>query len=469
MKISFKKYPIDILLCMLWSIILLPIALLNLEGTIRIILAIPFILFITGYIIVFILFPTSDTDGGINTLERITLSFGLSIAIVSLIGLGLNYTPWGIRLVPILFSMFILIIVCGFIAIYRWIMTNPDKRFTITYNLSLPKSESKLNNVLSILLIALIIIAVSSLIYLAITPNIGEQFTEFYLLSSDKSAGNYTHNMDVGENAEGIIGIVNHEYRTVNYTVEIWLVNQTSTYNETEQKNYIFIHHMWFVDKITTTLDHFSKDLGQSWTPQWEEKFSVPITQNGSFKLVFLLFTTPTDTYLINKDYKDIVEEKFNSAYRELHLWIDVPFSKFYLQGPNGTNETYYRNIIIGENVTGITGIVNHEYKTVEYTIEIWLVNQSISYNEILKENITTIHNLWFLDKITKTLEHTEQSTQWEQNYSFMIKRTGSFRLAFLLFPQPTEGYISGEDYIEKANIKFISAYKGKYILIDVN
>lgn len=468
MKISFTKYPIDIILCMLWSLILLPTALLDVEGIIRVVLGLPFVLFIPGYILVFTLFPTRKTDRGIDMIERIALSFGLSIAIVPLIGLGLNYTPMGIRLEPILLSIFIFIISVGSIGVYRWVKTTPDERFTVSLNISLTKSESNLNKALTIILLAMIVIAMASLIYVVITPKTGEQFTEFYILSSEGTAEEYPRYIHVGENADGIIGIVNHEYKTVNYTIEIWLVNRTITYNEAEQKNHTTIHNMWFVDKITTSLDHSPVDVEQSWTSQWEEKFSVPINQIGSFKLIFLLFTIPTENYTIYKDYKNNAEEKLESAYLELYLLIDVPYTTFYLQGPNETTETYYRNITLGENVTGITGLVNHEYKTVNYTIEIWLVNQTITYNETLQENITTIHNMWFVDKIISLLEHTKQSTQWEQNYSFMINRTGMFKLAFLLYPLPTEGYIPGEDYIEKAKIKFISAYKEQNIMLDV-
>ena len=107
MKVSFERYPVDIIVCMLWSTILLPVALLNVEGTLRIILGLPFILFIPGYILIFALFPGRKTDQGIDIIERIALSFGLSIAIVPLIGLGLNYTEWGIRLEPILLSVFL--------------------------------------------------------------------------------------------------------------------------------------------------------------------------------------------------------------------------------------------------------------------------------------------------------------------------------------------------------------------------
>ena len=77
MRILFSKYPIDIILCILWSIVLLPIALLDLEGILRIILGLPFILFIPGYILIFALFPTRKTDKGIDIIERIALSFGL--------------------------------------------------------------------------------------------------------------------------------------------------------------------------------------------------------------------------------------------------------------------------------------------------------------------------------------------------------------------------------------------------------
>ena len=55
--------------------------------------------FLPGYSLIAALFPRKDDLDGI---ERIALSFGLSIAITPLLGLALNYTPFGIRLLPIL-------------------------------------------------------------------------------------------------------------------------------------------------------------------------------------------------------------------------------------------------------------------------------------------------------------------------------------------------------------------------------
>ena len=65
---------------------------------IRIILGLLFVLFLPGYSLIAALFPKKKD---LDTIERLALSFGLSIAITPLIGLLLNYTPFGIRLTPI--------------------------------------------------------------------------------------------------------------------------------------------------------------------------------------------------------------------------------------------------------------------------------------------------------------------------------------------------------------------------------
>ena len=318
MKLTFNKYPIDIILCLIWSVILLPIALLEIEGTIRIILGLPFILFIPGYILIFTLFPTKKTDRGIDIIERIALSFGLSIAVTPLIGLGLNYTPWGIRLESILISNFLFIIIIGIMGIIRWFKTNPEKRFILKINISFPKSESKTDNTLNIILIITIIITISLLVYVIVTPKTGEKFTEFYLLGSKGIADDYPKNLNTSENASVIIGIVNHEYKTLNYTLEVWLINQSTIDNKT------IYHHMWFMDKIKTKLDHTDINTEEPWSPQWEHLYNFSINKTGNYKLAFLLYNQDTEQYNPTIDYKDIAEEKLNNAYRSLHLWLTI-------------------------------------------------------------------------------------------------------------------------------------------------
>ena len=324
MKISYNKYPVDLIICIIISIAIIPITLFNINETIRIILGLPFILFIPGYILIFALFPTKKTDKGIDTIERIALSFGLSIAVVPLIGLGLNYTPFGIRLEPILISLLTFNLVIGSIAIYRWYKTPKSKRYTISVDLSFPKSENKLDKALTIILAIAIIIAIAALIYIIITPRIGEQFTEFYILGPTGNATDYPQNLSLEENANLIIGISNHEYKTINYTIEIWLINQTNTINETTNETNTIYNHMLFKKKIEIDLRHTPIDIEAPWTSQWEHNYSFNINRKGNYKLAFLLYTEPTENYSKNIDYNHLAEQKLEDAYRELHLWINI-------------------------------------------------------------------------------------------------------------------------------------------------
>jgi uncharacterized membrane protein len=63
----------------------------------RIVLGSLFTLFLPGYSLIEALYPKEDD---LSPLERLALSIGLSLALVPLVGLLLNYSPWGIRLDP---------------------------------------------------------------------------------------------------------------------------------------------------------------------------------------------------------------------------------------------------------------------------------------------------------------------------------------------------------------------------------
>jgi len=323
MKISFTKYPIDIILCLLWDILLLPIILLSINDIFRILFGLPFVLFIPGYVLLFTLFPTKKTGKGIDGIERIALSFGLSIAVVPLLGFILNYTPWGIRLETILFSLFFFIIITSIFAIIRWKRTDPEKRFIIFFDLSLPKSQNKIDALLRIILIISMLIALITFIYVITTPKTGEPFTEFYLLGPSEKVMGYPRNLTIGENASVIIGLVNHEYKTINYSIEIWLINQTTMYNQSTHTNETIYTHMWFFDKIILSLNHTTINENE-WKMQWLYNYTVQIKRKGEYKLTFLLFTTPTEEYNQYEDYKSIAQQKIANAYERTYLELNV-------------------------------------------------------------------------------------------------------------------------------------------------
>ncbi|MCS7099409.1 MAG: DUF1616 domain-containing protein, partial [Sulfolobales archaeon] len=74
------------------------------------------VLFAVGYATVEVLYPG---ERSLSNLERLALSIGLSLAIVPLVGLVLNYSPWGIRLEPALTSLAVYTTLTAFGAAYR--------------------------------------------------------------------------------------------------------------------------------------------------------------------------------------------------------------------------------------------------------------------------------------------------------------------------------------------------------------
>jgi uncharacterized membrane protein len=282
----FKSFPKDLALLILLTLLCMPFVLmppLN-ETPIRILLGLPLVLFLPGYSLIAALFPRkADLDG----LERTALSFGLSIAVVPLLGLALNYTPFGIRLSPVLVVLSVFTIALAVVAYIRRSKIPEEERFMVDFGAafttvkeSIKAENTRLDRILSIILIVAIVLAISMVIYVIVTPKEGEKFTEFYILGPGGNASEYPTALRVGEEGEVIIGVVNHEYATVTYLVDVRLDGAS-------------------IGGERITLEH---------NETWERPFTFKATQPGEDrKLEFLLF-----------------KEGLEAVYRSLHLWVDV-------------------------------------------------------------------------------------------------------------------------------------------------
>lgn len=254
----------------------------------RTILGLPFLLFFPGYTLMAALFPKKGSLGGV---ERVALSFGLSIAVVPLIGLALNFTPWGIRLDPILISLAVFIIATSGVAWYRREKLAPEERFRVLFNVRLPswQGQSTPDKVLSVVLVVAIVGAIGTLGYVVATPRVGEKFTEFYILDPYGKAENYTTELKVGEEGRVILGIVNHEQERASYKVEVWIGGEKTKLRIDGEDR----------DEIRVELENEGK---------WEKGVGfVPQKAGEGQKVEFVLY----------KEGKPYFEEP-------LHLWIDV-------------------------------------------------------------------------------------------------------------------------------------------------
>jgi uncharacterized membrane protein len=83
---------------------------------VRLFLAVVYVLFLPGYSLVELVFMF---DKDVTGVERIAYSFGFSIAAVILLSYLLDYSPWGIRLEPLLIGISLFTIVCIILATVR--------------------------------------------------------------------------------------------------------------------------------------------------------------------------------------------------------------------------------------------------------------------------------------------------------------------------------------------------------------
>ena len=149
------------------------------SNVLRIILGIPFVIFFPGYVLMTALFPRKES---MENVQRVALSLGMSIAVVPLIGLILNYASWGITLESVLGSTAAFIVVMSVITWVRRIQYPEGERFGIWFHLSMyGLGKGIWDKTLTVVLAASVLGAMVAAGYAIATPEDGEKFTELYI------------------------------------------------------------------------------------------------------------------------------------------------------------------------------------------------------------------------------------------------------------------------------------------------
>ncbi|AEH07373.1 DUF1616 domain-containing protein [Methanothermococcus okinawensis] len=164
------------------------------------------------------------------------------------------------------------------------------------------KYKKTLEKSLTIILLILLIASIGLTIYLINAPKIGERFTEFYILNEDLKAYNYPTQLHENESGIVIIGVRNLEYRPMNYTVWVFLSNDTYDYNYSIN---ISPKNEW-----NGTLSYnyaFSKKISLMHNETALIPLNFSIDRTGKHKVEFIL----------------TIDDK-KKVYRELHLWVNV-------------------------------------------------------------------------------------------------------------------------------------------------
>jgi uncharacterized membrane protein len=268
----------ELLFIIVLTLLLVPLVVLT-SGALRIAIGALFLIFFPGYALVAALFPRKDS---LDAIERVALSFGLSIVVVPLIGLILNYA-WEIRVYPVVVSVASFIVIASVVALYRRRSLPKEQRFEPRLRIKLPHWDhwSKMDKALSVVLAFSMVAAIGAMAYAVAVHRVGERFTEFYVLDPGGTAQYYPTKLMVGQPGEVILRVVNHEREDSSYHIEVSIDSEK----------------MQEVGPISLANGE-----------KWEEKVTfVPTKAGEGQKIEFLLH-----------------KGEESQPYHELYLWIDV-------------------------------------------------------------------------------------------------------------------------------------------------
>jgi uncharacterized membrane protein len=265
----------------------------------RVPLGLLFVCFVPGYVLVAALFPEAHSESrqldtgpissirtvfggsGITVLERCLLAVACSVIVVPCVGYLLNFTPWGIRLTPVLVATSVVTVVATLVAWVRRVRHPPETRFRTAeavgpLRLGWLTGDGGTSKTATYLLVGSLVFFALSSGYAVVGGSPGESYSELYLLSAEGEElvdGNLS--APTGEPRTLQLGVNNHEGRPVTYTVVVLGQQVVTAENET-------------VIRDQTRLNAFelSVDSGESRTAET----IVPATADSD-RVVWLLYT----------------------------------------------------------------------------------------------------------------------------------------------------------------------------------
>ena len=141
--------------------------------------------------------------------------------------------------------------------------------------------RNRWGRILFIVLILAVLVATGTMVYMMVTPQIEERFTEFYVLDLKGDADNYPSELILEEEGRVHLGIANQEHEEIVYWVEVTVDNK-----KLNEIGPIILNH----------------------EEKWEQEVAFIFSRAGlKQKVEFLLY-----------------KEGQAEAYRSLHLWVDV-------------------------------------------------------------------------------------------------------------------------------------------------
>lgn len=277
---------------------------------IRVLVAIPALLVVPGYVLVSALFPGAPERGtrqrggrnsgtgrpseSIDLVERAALSFGMSVALVPLFALAIG-SVWDFSLAVVLNGLTVLVLGGIVIAAVRRLRLPPGERFgrparrwAMDVRAGGLRADSAFEGAANLALALAVLAAVGAVGYAVATPYQSGQSSTLYLVTENETgslvASGYPTEFTAGEGQSLTVGVANDGERRQPYTVVIAVERvdgDTGEATVTESQE---------VDRL-----HATVEPGQTWTSRHTV---APELVGEDLRLHYYLFereTAPSD------------------------------------------------------------------------------------------------------------------------------------------------------------------------------
>lgn len=379
----YKRIPSAHLIVLLWVILTLGFAPVIENTLIKMLLVIPTMLFIPGYMLLSVLFPGSR---GLGTARRSVLSFGISIVMMPLLGFSLNFVL-GAKLEPLLAILSLYTAALVSVAAYRsgerarkrklppdltvitiWIIA------ALVFILTPALENSQVRTVLAV---PVVLFIPGYVLVSALFPKRGDiDFTERIALSLGSSiaivpALGILLNFTTGVKLEPIL------ITLCLYSIILAFIASYRRGKLPEDVRFSI-----------SSLSIYEASAGGATGSRKDAALTLLLIFIVSFAagMVYFVVSTPK---------------------------IGERFTEFYILDQSGKAENYPANLKYDSPVTFPVGVINHEYTLTNYTVQVALDKKILTYTRFM-------------------LGHNET---WRSNMSFIPGREGTgMKLEFWLF-----------------------------------
>lgn len=307
---SKRRYVIsDFMIILVVLAVLLVTNILDGPAAVRIPVGVITVLVLPGYAITAALFPrklqqpdesslrVQSQQGGITFIERAALSVGVSLAVVALAGIGLDWLFGQITAPILLDGVLGIIVVSVGTGVFCRRQVPDGQQYAPSVSLSRARRLTRLDG-LSVLLAVSVLFAGGAVAFAAMGTENSEALTELYFVA-DADDEEYPTTFAPGTAQEVSLEVGNLEGKTMTYSV-------VGELQQVERQNQTVL--------VTDRMEIYREQLtvGDGETVRIDTSVE-PNTAAGTYRLIYLLYRGDAPS-----------NPQITTAYREVHLWVEV-------------------------------------------------------------------------------------------------------------------------------------------------